>query len=54
MDDEILTQVIVDTIQRSTKKFQDYEIAIANLSIEVLRLKKKVDELMVELNDGYT
>lgn len=46
MDDiSIVTQTLNNTLQRQTKLFQNYEVEIANLTAEVIRLQKSLEEL---------
>jgi peptidoglycan hydrolase CwlO-like protein len=42
---QVITQTLNSTLQRYTKAVQGYEIEIANMTAEVLRLQAKVEEL---------
>lgn len=39
---EILKNVLVNTIQRMAKMVQSYEVEVANLSAEIIRLQKQL------------
>lgn len=46
MDDvEVLTATLNNTLQRHSRLAQNYEIEIANMTAEILRLKAQVEEL---------
>lgn len=46
MDDiEVLTATLNSTLQRHSRLAQNYEIEIANMTAEILRLKAQVEEL---------
>jgi hypothetical protein len=46
MDDvEVLTATLNNTLQRHSRLTQNYEIEIANMTAEILRLKAQVEEL---------
>ena len=46
MDDvEVLTATLNNTLQRHARLAQNYEIEIANMTAEILRLKSQVEEL---------
>lgn len=50
MDDvEILTATLNNTIQRQSKITQNYEIEIANLTAEIIRLRSQLENLNEEL-----
>lgn len=44
-ESEIIASVLNNSISRHTKSIQSYEIEIANLMAEVLRLQKRVEDL---------
>ena len=49
MDDvNVLTQTLNSTLQRHARVVQGYEVEIANLTAEIIRLKSKVESLEVE------
>ena len=46
MDDvDVLTATLNNTLQRHSRLAQNYEIEIANMTAEILRLKAQVEEL---------
>jgi hypothetical protein len=52
MDDvNILTQTLNSTLQRHARVVQGYEVEIANLTAEIIRLKSKVESLNEEENN---
>jgi hypothetical protein len=45
MDDaSVITQTLNSTLQRQAKLFQNYEIEIANMTAEIIRLKDQLEE----------
>lgn len=52
MDDvEILTATLNSTIQRQSKVTQNYEVEIANLTAEIIRLRSQLESLTEQLNE---
>lgn len=51
-DSQVMLQVLNNMIQRNVKKFQDYEIEIANYMTSLLRLEARV-LLLEEKNNEY-
>lgn len=50
MDDvEILSATLNNTIQRNSKITQNYEVEIANLTAEIIKLRSQLDALNEEL-----
>jgi hypothetical protein len=55
MDDvEVLTATLNSTLQRHSRLAQNYEIEIANMTAEILRLKSQVEELEALKNNNTT
>lgn len=55
MDDvEVLTATLNNTIQRQSRVTQNYEIEIANLTAEVIRLRSELESLAEQLNETQT
>lgn len=55
MDDvEVLTATLNNTIQRQSRVTQNYEIEIANLTAEVIRLRSELESLTGQLNETQT
>ena len=53
MDDvEVLTETLNSTLQRHSRIAQNYEIEIANLTAEIVRLRGKVEELSPTKEDS--
>ncbi len=51
-DSQVMLQVLNNTIQRNIKRFQDYEIEIANYMTSLLRLEARV-AVLEEKNAEY-
>lgn len=51
-DSQVMLQVLNNTIQRNIKRFQDYEIEIANYMTTLLRLESRV-AMLEEKNAEY-
>ena len=45
---EILKNVLVNTIQRMAKMVQNYEVEVANLSAEIIRLQKQLSNAEIK------
>lgn len=52
MDDaEVLTATLNNTLQRQARITQSYEVEIANMTAEIVRLKAQLEELTVTMNE---
>lgn len=52
MDDvEVLTATLNNTLQRQARITQSYEVEIANMTAEIVRLKAQLEQLTVTMNE---
>lgn len=52
MDDvEVLTATLNNTLQRQARITQSYEVEIANMTAEIVRLKAQLEQLTTTLNE---
>lgn len=52
MDDvEILKETLNATLQRQSRVTQAYEVEVANLTVEIIRLRSQVEELESTLTE---